>query len=76
MSDIESLQAEVKRLQSELQTLDVGGEKITISEYLLKRLEQLGVKVCTAFILHISPLHLDWYSICLVCPAISILLSL
>ncbi|KZP33569.1 pyruvate decarboxylase [Athelia psychrophila] len=44
MSDITSLQAEVKRLQSELNTLDVGGEKITVSEYLLKRLEQLGVK--------------------------------
>ncbi|KAF7978485.1 hypothetical protein HWV62_45623 [Athelia sp. TMB] len=44
MSDVKSLEAEVKRLRSELQTLDVGGEKITISEYLLKRLEQLGVK--------------------------------
>lgn len=51
MSDVKSLEAEVKRLRSELQTLDVGGEKITISEYLLKRLEQLGVKVCLAFLI-------------------------
>lgn len=45
MSDVESLQAEIKRLQSELQGLDVGGEKITVADYLLTRLEQLGVKV-------------------------------
>lgn len=44
-TDVASLQAEVKRLESELQALNVGGEQITISEYLLKRLEQLGVKV-------------------------------
>jgi hypothetical protein len=43
--DVSSLQAEVSRLHAELQALKVGGEQITIADYLLKRLEQLGVKV-------------------------------
>jgi pyruvate decarboxylase len=39
-----SLQDQVNRLQSEVQALKRGGEQITISNYLLTRLEQLGVK--------------------------------
>jgi pyruvate decarboxylase len=42
--DVPSLQAKVSRLHAELQALKVGGEQITIADYLLKRLEQLGVK--------------------------------
>jgi hypothetical protein len=48
------LQAEVDRLNHELQTLKVhyhceDDELITISEYILKRLEQLNVTVCVPF---------------------------
>ena len=48
---VTDLQAEVNRLRHELQTLEVqheseDGELITISEYILKRLEQLNVTVC------------------------------
>jgi len=48
---VTDLQAEVNRLRHELQTLQVqheaeDGEFITISDYILKRLEQLEVKVC------------------------------
>jgi hypothetical protein len=48
---VTDLQAEVNRLRHELQTLEVQheneeGELITISEYILKRLEQLNVTVC------------------------------
>lgn len=43
--DVRSLQAEITKLQTELQGLKVGGEDITVADYLLKRLEQLGLKV-------------------------------
>ena len=45
LQDVPSLQAQVVSLQTEIQALKVGGEQITIADYLLKRLEQLGVKV-------------------------------
>ena len=42
-----ALEAEIHRLQHELNTLkqDQGSETITVGNYLLARLEQLGVKV-------------------------------
>jgi hypothetical protein len=43
--DVPTLQAEVARLQTEIHALRDGGEEITISNYLLTRLEQLSVKV-------------------------------
>lgn len=43
--DVSALQAEVARLHTEIRALKVGGDEITIADYLLKRLEQLGVKV-------------------------------
>lgn len=47
------LQSEVARLRNELHSLAaVGGEddeQITVSDYLLTRLEQLGVTVCPLF---------------------------
>jgi hypothetical protein len=43
--DVPALQAEVARLQTEIHALRDGGEEITIPNYLLTRLEQLGVKV-------------------------------
>ena len=51
---VSDLQAEVNRLHHQLQTLKVqqqseDGELITISEYILKRLEQLSVTVCISF---------------------------
>ncbi|KIM89288.1 hypothetical protein PILCRDRAFT_219466 [Piloderma croceum F 1598] len=42
--DVPALQAEVARLQTEIHALRDGGEEITIPNYLLTRLEQLGVK--------------------------------
>lgn len=42
--DVSALQAEVARLHTEIRALKVGGDEITIADYLLKRLEQLGVK--------------------------------
>ena len=45
---VSSLEAEVARLQAEIQALHVSEEQITIADYLLKRLEQLGVKVCSS----------------------------
>lgn len=58
---VTDLQAEVNRLRHELQTLEVqhesgDGEFITISDYILKRLEQLEVKVCIP--LQLYPLSL------------------
>jgi hypothetical protein len=44
---IESLQAEVNRLQSELNAVHHDeGEMIYIGEYICRRLVQLGVTVC------------------------------
>lgn len=45
---VPSLEAEVARLQAEIQALHVSEEQITIADYLLKRLEQLGVKVSSS----------------------------
>jgi hypothetical protein len=58
---VTDLQAEVNRLRHELQTLEVqhaaeDGEFITISDYILERLEQLEVKVCVP--LQLYPLTL------------------
>lgn len=46
MSDqtVASLQSQVAHLQSQVYSLKHGGEQITISNYLLTRLQQLGVK--------------------------------
>jgi hypothetical protein len=67
------LQAEVARLQTELHALKDGHEEIAISDYLLTRLAQLGVKVSVRsdagglyFPMIVS------FSICLVCLGISI----
>lgn len=54
MDTTTDLRAEVNRLRHELQTLEVqheNGEEdlITISEYILKRLEQLNVTVSVRF---------------------------
>lgn len=46
---VTELQSEVAKLRNELQSLQVEGkddEQITVSDYLLARLEQLGVTVC------------------------------
>lgn len=47
MSSNEALQAEVARLRLEVQALQAnkGMEKITVGNYLLARLAQLGVRV-------------------------------
>lgn len=53
-TEARKLQGEVDRLQQELQTLKAqyhseDEELITISDYILKRLEQLNVTVCVPF---------------------------
>jgi pyruvate decarboxylase len=47
---VASLQTEVNRLRTELDSASQdSGEPIYVGEYLLKRLEQLGVTVCNPF---------------------------
>jgi pyruvate decarboxylase len=55
-AEVESLKGEVDRLRLEVQSLQAkqGQEKVTLGNYLLTRLTQLGVKVR----LHSSPLSL------------------
>jgi hypothetical protein len=67
------LQAEVARLKTEIQGLKDEGEEISISDYLLTRLEQLGVKVSCRW--NVSVLYVFTnvaFSICLVYLGISI----
>lgn len=44
LNDIHALQSEIVKLQTELDSLKTG-EEITIANYLLARLQQIGVKV-------------------------------
>lgn len=44
-NDVHTLQSEIVKLQTELDSLRTGGEEITIANYLLARLQQMGVKV-------------------------------
>jgi hypothetical protein len=41
---VQSLQDEVNRLYRELEALNVAGERISVGNYLLARLAQLGVE--------------------------------
>lgn len=44
-NDVHALQSEIVKLQTELDSIKTGGEEITVANYLLARLEQIGVKV-------------------------------